>query len=45
MDKYHNYKLENKNYKIKIMDKNVKMFEIKSDQMIYLKQEDKYEII
>ena len=45
MNKYHNYKLKIKNYKIKIMDKNVKMFEIKSDQMIYLKQEDKYEII
>ena len=45
MNKYHNYKLKNKNYKIKIMDKNVKMFEIGSDQMIYLKEEDKYEII
>jgi len=45
MNKYHNYNLENKNYKIKIMDKNVKMFEIKSDQMIYLKEQDKYEII
>lgn len=45
MNKYHNYKLKNKNYKIKIMDKNVKMFEIKPDQMIYLKEQDKYEII
>lgn len=45
MNKYHNYKLKNKNYKIKIMDKNVKMFEIRPDQMIYLKEQDKYEII
>lgn len=45
MNKYHNYKLENKNYRIKIMDKNVKMFEIKPEQMIYLKEQDKYEII
>ena len=45
MNKYHNYKLKNKNYKIKIMDKNVKMFEIKPDQMNYLKEQDKYEII
>jgi hypothetical protein len=44
-NKYHNYKLKNKNYKIKIMDKNVKMFEIRPDQMIYLKEQDKYEII
>lgn len=45
MNKYHSYKLKNKNYKIKIMDKNVKMFEIKPEQMIYLKEQDKYEII
>ena len=45
MNKYHNYVLKNKNYRIKIMDKNVKMFEIKPDQMIYLKEQDKYEII
>jgi len=45
MNLYHNYKLENKNYKIKIMDKNVRMFQLKSNEMIYLKEEDNYDII
>jgi len=45
MNLYHNYKLENKNYKIKIMDKNVRMFELKSNEMIYLKEDDNYDII
>jgi len=45
MNIFHNYKLENKNYKIKIMDKNVRMFELKSNETIYLKEDDNYDII
>jgi len=45
MNKFHNYKLENKNYKIKIMDKNVRMFELKSNEMIFLKEDGNYDII
>ena len=45
MNRFHNYKLENKNYKVKIMDKNVRMFELKSGETIYLKDENNYEII